>query len=183
MSIRKLPGRYRSIGYYLFLSPEAGLCPWRVICLDNEEWYQKMREFLPLYEGFLTYGGMSVREMEAMVVGLDETMDENMISQGPCLSNIWLMSLRKKGFRSYPCRRFGLSFERHDFSTPYSQTQYPAGAPAALYSEWIRGMERGTMSEQRDEMELNRCPIWSFYVWPCRGGCLLYPRSNMRLTV
>ena len=42
-----------------------------------------MRGLVPLDEGFLTYGGMSVREMEALTVGLDETMDEEVISQGP----------------------------------------------------------------------------------------------------
>ena len=36
---------------------------------------------IPLFEGFLTYGGMSVREMESMAVGLYETLDETMISQ------------------------------------------------------------------------------------------------------
>ena len=53
------------------------------ICTISEDIYIKMREYVTLYEGFLTYGGMSVREMEAIAVGLDETMDENMINQGP----------------------------------------------------------------------------------------------------
>ncbi len=53
------------------------------ICTHSEALYLKMRELLPLYEGFLTYGGMSVREMEALTVGLEETMDEYMINQGP----------------------------------------------------------------------------------------------------
>ena len=53
------------------------------ICTSSKDVYMKMREYITLYEGFLTYGGMSVREMEAIAVGLDETMDENMINQGP----------------------------------------------------------------------------------------------------
>ena len=34
-----------------------------------------------MFEGFLTYGGMSVREMEAMTVGFDESMKKEVISQ------------------------------------------------------------------------------------------------------
>ncbi len=37
----------------------------------------------PSLRRLLTYGGMSVREMEAITVGLDETMDEDFINQGP----------------------------------------------------------------------------------------------------
>jgi len=51
------------------------------ICMKSEEMYRKMRSLVSLYEGFLTYGGMSVREIEALTMGLDETMDEDMISQ------------------------------------------------------------------------------------------------------
>ena len=38
---------------------------------------------MPMFEGFLTYGGMSVKEMEAMTVGFEESMDMDVISQGP----------------------------------------------------------------------------------------------------
>lgn len=51
------------------------------ICTNSREIYLKMRELVPLFEGFLTYGGMSVREIEAMAVGLYETTDETVISQ------------------------------------------------------------------------------------------------------
>ena len=50
-----------------------------------------------MYEGFLTYGGMSVREMEAIVIGLEETMDMNMINQGPQFIEYMCNELIKKG--------------------------------------------------------------------------------------
>jgi len=59
--------------------------------------FEKMRELVPLFEGFLTYGGMSVREMEAIVVGLDETMDEDVISQGPQFIQFMTDELCKAG--------------------------------------------------------------------------------------
>lgn len=57
----------------------------------------KMRELVTLYEGFLTYGGMSVREMEALRIGLEETMDEDIISQGPLFIEYMVNELDKKG--------------------------------------------------------------------------------------
>ena len=57
----------------------------------------RMKELIPLYEGFLTYGGMSVREMEAIVVGLDETLDEDVISQGPQFIEYMAGELHRRG--------------------------------------------------------------------------------------
>ena len=53
------------------------------ICTNRREIYLKMRDLVPLFEGFLTYGGMSVREIVAMAVGLYETTDKMVISQSP----------------------------------------------------------------------------------------------------
>lgn len=44
-----------------------------------------MEHLVPLFEGFLTYGGISVREIEAMAVGLYETTDLTVISPEPLL--------------------------------------------------------------------------------------------------
>lgn len=44
-----------------------------------------------------TYGGMSVREMEAMAVGLEETMDVDMVSQGPQFIQYMVNELDKRG--------------------------------------------------------------------------------------
>ena len=53
------------------------------ICMRDVELFNKMKELVPLYEGFLTYGGMSVREMEAMAIGIEETLDLELVNQVP----------------------------------------------------------------------------------------------------
>ena len=124
------------------------------ICTNNEELYMKIRELIPLYEGFLTYGGMSVREMEAMAVGLEETMDEEMINQGPQFIAYMVGELDKRGIPVVtPPGGLGCHINAAEFVDHIPQHQYPAGAlAAALYiASGVRGMERGTMSEQRDE--------------------------------
>ena len=112
-----------------------------------------MREFVTLYEGFLTYGGMSVREMEALTVGLEETMDEEVINQGPEFISYMVSELDKKGVPVVtPAGGLGCHIDATRFVNHIPQTEYPAGALAvALYiASGVRGMERGTMSEQRD---------------------------------
>ena len=53
-----------------------------IICSKNSRYTKEMMSFIPLYEGFLTYGGMDVRTMEAMAQGLYESLDMEYISQG-----------------------------------------------------------------------------------------------------
>lgn len=124
------------------------------IITNNEEAVYEMREFITLYEGFLTYGGMSVREMEAIAIGLEETMDEEMISQGPLFIEYMTNELIKKGVPVVtPAGGLGCHLNAKDFLPHIPQNDYTAGAlAAALYiAGGVRGMERGTMSEARDE--------------------------------
>jgi tryptophanase len=123
------------------------------ICIRNKDIFVKMREFVTLYEGFLTYGGMSVREMEALTVGLDETMDEDIINQGPQFIAFMADELIKKGIPVVtPAGGLGCHLNAMEFVDHIPQSEYPAGAlAAALYiASGVRGMERGTMSEQRN---------------------------------
>lgn len=124
------------------------------ICTNDEKAFNKMKELVPLFEGFLTYGGMSVREMEAMTVGLDETMDYEMISQGPQFISYMAKELQKKKIPIVtPAGGLGCHVNAMEFVKHIPQNQYPAGALAtAIYiASGIRGMERGTLSEERYE--------------------------------
>lgn len=123
------------------------------ICIRDEGLYRRMRGLVPLYEGFLTYGGMSVREIEALTVGLDETMDEDMISQGPQFIAYMVDELVKRGVPVItPAGGLGCHIDVMRFLPHVPQAQYPAGALAsALYIvSGVRGMERGSLSEQRN---------------------------------
>ena len=124
------------------------------ICTNNHDIYMKMRDWVPLYEGFLTYGGMSVREIEAMAVGLNETLDFNVISHSPTFIKYLVDSLDSKGIPVItPSGGLGCHLDAGQFLSHIPQQQYPAGAlAAAMYiCSGIRGMERGTISSVRDE--------------------------------
>jgi tryptophanase len=123
------------------------------ICTNNYELYMKMRELVPLYEGFLTYGGMSVREIEAITVGLDETMDFHMLSQGPIFIEYMVKELKKHGVPVVtPAGGLGCHLNAMAFVPHISQSEYPSGALgiALFIAGGIRGMERGTLSEERE---------------------------------
>jgi len=155
MSIREITSALSDLSDIIYFSArKLGSARGGAICTNDEKIYLKIREFLPLYEGFLTYGGMSVREMEAMTVGLEETMDENMINQGPQFIAFMTEELLKKGVPVVtPPGGLGCHLNALEFVDHIPQNQYPAGALAsALFIvSGVRGMERGTLSEQRDE--------------------------------
>lgn len=156
MSIREITREMSDLSDIIYFSArKLGCARGGGICTNNEEVYLKIREMVPLFEGFLTYGGMSVREMEAIAVGLEETMDLNMINQGPQFIACMVEELQKKGVPVVtPPGGLGCHIDAMEFLPHIPQSQYPAGALAsAVYLiSGVRGMERGTLSEQRDEM-------------------------------
>jgi tyrosine phenol-lyase len=98
LSIREITRQMAALCDIIYFSArKLGCARGGGICLKTEELYRKMRGLVPLYEGFLTYGGMSVREMEALTVGLEETMDEDMINQGPQFIRYMVDELVKRG--------------------------------------------------------------------------------------
>ena len=124
------------------------------ICTNRRDLYLKMEALVPLFEGFLTYGGMSVREIEAMAVGLYETLDESMISQSPDFIKYLVGQLDSYGVPVVtPPGVLGVHVDAMQICAHVPQNQYRAGALASAFYliSGIRGMERGSISNQRDE--------------------------------
>ena len=124
------------------------------ILVSDDGLFLKMRELVPLYEGFLTYGGMSVREMEAMAVGLVESMDMDVISQTPIFVEALCNELAPKNIPFVtPPGGLGCHIDATEFCSHIPQAEYRAGALASamFIASGVRGMERGTLSEQRND--------------------------------
>ena len=155
MSIREITRELSDLMDIIYFSArKLGFARGGGICIRSEEHFNDMKELIPLFEGFLTYGGMSVREMEAITVGLDETMDMDVISQGPMFIKYMSDELQKHGVPVVtPAGGLGCHINASAFVPNIPQVEYPAGAlAAAIYlAGGIRGMERGTLSEQRNE--------------------------------
>jgi tyrosine phenol-lyase len=124
------------------------------ICTNSAALFNKMKDLVPLYEGFLTYGGISIREIEAMTVGLYETLEEDVVGQSPSFINYAVQELDKLGLPVImPGGALGCHVEAQKFLPHIPQREYPAGALVAAFYliSGIRGMERGTLSSIRDE--------------------------------
>jgi tyrosine phenol-lyase len=139
---------------FYFSARKLGAARGGVILTSDEKLHARMRELVPLFEGFITYGGMSVREMEAIAVGIRETMDFDFISQTPMFIEALSNELLAKGVPVVtPPGGLGCHLDASQFCGHIPKNQYIAGAlnAAIFIASGVRGMERGTLSEQRNE--------------------------------
>lgn len=123
------------------------------ILVRDEELFHQLEDYITMFEGFLTYGGMSVKEMEALIVGFEETMDLDIISQGPQFIGHCVDILDSLGVPMItPGGGLGAHIDARQVVGHIPSHQYPAGSMvAALYlCGGIRAMERGTLSEERN---------------------------------
>jgi tryptophanase len=72
-----------------------------LIATSNKELFTRLQPWLPVYEGFFTYGGMSTKEVEAMAVGLREMTSTWPVHRRSSSSTSWTGWWRK---RSPPSR-------------------------------------------------------------------------------
>ena len=136
-----------------FSGRKFGFARGGAILVRDDNLFHSMEDLVPMFEGFLTYGGMSVKEMEAMTVGFDESMDMDVISQGPQFIDYCVKRLAEYGIPVItPGGGLGAHLDASEICKHIPQDEYPAGAlVCALYlCGGIRGMERGTLSEERE---------------------------------
>jgi len=123
------------------------------MCMSDEKLFEALREIVPLFEGFLTYGGMSDKEMEAIAVGVRDVLDFDVISQGPQFIKYMVSELRKAGVPVVtPAGGLGCHLDAKQFLSHLGCEYFQsASLSSALYIvSGVRGMERGTMAEERN---------------------------------
>ncbi len=171
LSIREITLRISELCDIIYFSArKLGCARGGLILTNDSKSFGMMQELVPLYEGFLTYGGMSVREIEALAVGLEETMDFDMIRHGPECISFMVDELVARGIPVVtPGGGLGCHLNARAFLPHVRQEEFPAASLAAalFIAGGIRGMERGTLSEERNpdgsehlaEMELVRLAL------------------------
>jgi tryptophanase len=125
-----------------------------MIATNNEKLFELVKPWLPVYEGFITYGGMSMREIGAMSVGVREMVDPGVAGASVEQIKYFVNRLAKAGIPVVtPPGGLACHIDAMKFLPHVPQSEYPAGAlAAALYiASGIRTMERGSVSMDRDK--------------------------------
>jgi tryptophanase len=124
------------------------------IATNKKELIEQLEPWLPLYEGFYTYGGMSMREIGAMTVGLREMVDPSVAGCSIEQIKYFVEKLDGMGIPVVtPAGGLACHINAREFVSHIPKEQYIAGAlTAALYlASGVRAMERGTISTDRDK--------------------------------
>ena len=139
----------------IYLSGRKSTCVRGGLLATNDlKYFDQLKAWLPLFEGFITYGGMSSKEIEAMGVGLREMVDLEVASSSADLIKDFVEKMVAAGIPAVtPPGGLAGHVDAMKFVPHIPQTQYPAGALcSALYlCSGVRSMERGTISMDRDE--------------------------------
>lgn len=140
------------------------------IATNNKQLFDQITPWLPVYEGFFTYGGMSQREVGMMAVGMREMTDPSVA--GSAVEQVKYFANRLEETEIpvvTPPGGLACHVDARKFAPHIPKEQYIAGAlTAALYiASGVRSMERGTISMERDkdgnevysDLELTRIAI------------------------
>lgn len=123
------------------------------LAVNDDEIFDKARNMVVIYEGLHTYGGMAGRDMEALAIGITESVDEDHIRArvgqveylGQKLLNADIPIVK-------PVGTHGVFLDAKKILPHLEQDQLPAQSlAAAIYLDsGVRAMERGVVSAGRN---------------------------------
>jgi len=123
------------------------------VAINDWDIFEELRNMVVVYEGLHTYGGLAGRDMEAMAIGLAESVqDANIRSRVGQVEYLGKL-LDKAGVPFIkPVGGHAIFLDAKRFYSHIPQDEYPAQVLAAdLYVEsGVRSMERGIVSAGRD---------------------------------
>jgi len=124
------------------------------LALNDEKLFDKARNMVVIYEGLHTYGGMAGRDMEALAIGISESVDEDHIRArvgqvlylGNKLIDMGIPLVK-------PIGGHGVFLDAKKILPHLSQDAFPAQTLAAeIYLDsGVRCMERGVVSAGRNK--------------------------------
>jgi tyrosine phenol-lyase len=123
------------------------------LAVNDAEVFDAARNLVVVYEGLHTYGGMAGRDMEAVAIGLHESVDFDHIRAR--VGQVEYLGRKLLGWDVplvVPIGGHGVFLDAKAFLPHLDQDVYPAQAlAAAIYVEGgVRTMERGNVSAGRD---------------------------------
>ncbi|MBK7382342.1 MAG: tyrosine phenol-lyase [Flavobacteriales bacterium] len=130
--------------------------------LATNEWdvFEEARNQVVIFEGLHTYGGLAGRDMEAMAIGISESVDEDHIRAR--VGQVFYLGkkLQAAGIPMVkPIGTHGVFLDAKAFLPHVPQLAFPAQTLAAeLYLDaGVRTMERGIVSAGRDKETGDHC--------------------------
>jgi tyrosine phenol-lyase len=123
------------------------------LALNDYEKFEEARNIVVLFEGLHTYGGLAGRDMEAMALGIEESVDDDHIRARVGQVEYLGQKLIDWGIPIVlPIGGHAIFLDAREFYPHIPQDQFPAQALAAdIYVEaGVRTMERGILSAGRD---------------------------------
>jgi len=125
------------------------------LAVNDFDTFDKARNMVVVYEGLHTYGGMAGRDMEALALGIKESVNDDHIAArvgqvfylGQKLLDMGVPIVR-------PVGTHGVFLDAKAFLPHVSQDRFPAQTLAAeLYLDsGVRAMERGVVSAGRNKL-------------------------------
>jgi tyrosine phenol-lyase len=125
------------------------------LAINEEGIFEEARNLVVVYEGLHTYGGMAGRDMQAMAIGIRESVDDDhqraRVGQVHYLGNLLL----EVGVPLVePLGTHGIFLDAKKFLPHLTQDMFPAQALAGeIYVDsGVRSMERGVVSAGRNKI-------------------------------